>query len=293
MERVGEFHEHGRVDMRKNFRALNRRRFLELTALATLGATTACRSLPSSAPKVGKKGLCIITKAPQWREKIEKVEARWFYSWSSRVPDELPKRVEYVPMIFGKMPGESVVRTADLARQNRLDQLLGFNEPDQTGQANMTVDEALDLWPTLMKTGMRLGSPGCVHPDRDWMKGFMEGVDKRKLRVDFICVHSYGGLDVGGFINRMERVYRMFERPIWITEFAVGDWRAASRAENRHQPREIARFMSELLPRLDALKFIERYAWYPAKPVHRALGPCALFNDDGSLTEVGEVYRSI
>ena len=44
-----------------------------------------------------------------------------------------------------------------------------------------------------MKTGLRLGSPVCVHPDNAWMKAFMQGVAERKLRVDFICMHSYGG----------------------------------------------------------------------------------------------------
>jgi hypothetical protein len=41
--------------------------------------------------------------------------------------------------------------------------ILGFNEPDLAGQANMTVGQALDLWPRLQATGRRLGSPAVAY----------------------------------------------------------------------------------------------------------------------------------
>ncbi len=40
--------------------------------------------------------------------------------------------------------------------------LLGFNEPDNAGQSNMTVSQALSLWPRLMATKMTLGSPAVA-----------------------------------------------------------------------------------------------------------------------------------
>jgi hypothetical protein len=144
-----------------------------------------------------------------------------------------------------------------------------------------------------MKTGLRLGSPGCVHPDREWMKAFMAGVAERQLRVDFVTVHSYGGLSADALMNRLEAVHNLFNRPVWITEFGVGDWQAKTRAENRYRPDQVVKFLEQLLPRLDRADFVERYAWFPAAPDHRALGPSALFNDDGSLTPVGEAYRAV
>jgi len=157
----------------------------------------------------------------------------------------------------------------------------------------MTVEDALALWPELMKTGLRLGSPGCVHPDREWMKAFMAGVAERQLRVDFVTVHSYGGLSADALMNRLEAVHNLFNRPVWITEFGVGDWQAKTRAGNRYRPEQVVKFLEQLLPRLDRADFVERYAWFPAGPDNRALGPCALFNDDGSLTPVGEAYAAV
>jgi hypothetical protein len=125
------------------------------------------------------------------------------------------------------------------------------------------------------------------------MTDFMKGVKERQLRVDFVTVHSYGGLSADALMNRLESVHQLFNRPLWITEFAVGDWQAKTRAENRYQPEQVVEFMGKILPRLDACRFVERYAWFPAKPDNKALGPCALFNDDGSLTPVGEAYRTL
>ena len=45
--------------------------------------------------------------------------------------------------------------------------LLGFNEPDLAVQSNMTVDQALDLWPKLQATGLELGSPAVAYGAAD------------------------------------------------------------------------------------------------------------------------------
>ena len=276
---------------------MNRRKFIHLGLSATAGtlvASHAAEVLETPPPTHAKRGLGITTRpGNQWAEKLRLCGADWFYSWGSQRPDPIPDGVKFVPMIFGKSAADSLAKTGEEIRVQGGKDLLGFNEPDQEHQSNMTVEEALALWPKLMDTGLRLGSPACVHPDREWMKAFMQGVAERQLRVDFVTVHSYGGLSVDGLMKQLAAVHELFGRPLWITEFAVGDWKAKTRAENRYQPEQIVKFMEQLLPRLDRCEFVERYAWFPAQPDNRALGPCALFNQDGSLTPVGQAYRSV
>jgi hypothetical protein len=96
---------------------------------------------------------------------------------------------------------------------------------------------------------------------------------------------------VNALVKRLEEVHRMFRKPLWITELAVGDWEAKSAAANRYKPDAVLRFMEQALPRLEKLDFLERYAWFPAKPDNRALGTSALFNEEGTLTRLGECYR--
>jgi hypothetical protein len=86
--------------------------------------------------------------------------ASWYYTWG---PDHrgitTPHGVSFVPMIWGA----GSVTTATLRQVKHEGRyLLGFNEPDNSGQANMTVTHALNLWPRLMSTGMRLGSPAVA-----------------------------------------------------------------------------------------------------------------------------------
>ena len=276
---------------------MNRRKFLQLGLTAAAG-----KLLPGCATNHGastahtkrKRGIGMTTKnGNPWREKIGLIGAQWFYSWNSTPPENIPAGVEFVPMVWRGKPGDSFAALGQQLRRASCQELLGFNEPDQAKQGNMTVEEALALWPKLMETGLRLGSPGCVHPDKDWMKAFMKGVDEKKLRVDFVTVHSYAGLNVDALMKSLATVHEMFGRPIWITEFGVGDWKAKTRAENQYRPEQIVKFVEQLLPQLDACPFVERYAWFPAKPNSAPLGPCALFNDDGTLTPVGETYRSV
>jgi hypothetical protein len=196
-------------------------------------------------------------------------------------------------MVFGRLSDEKFAQTRATFREHGFKELLGFNEPDGKEQGNLKVEEALALWPKLMELAPRLGSPACIHPDNDWMKSFMKGVKERSLRVDFVTVHSYGGLNAEALMKQLEAVHNLFGLPIWVTEFAVGDWKAKTIAENHYRPEQIVKFMEEILPRLDQCDFVERYAWFSPKPDNRALGPCALFNDDGSLTQVGQAYRTL
>lgn len=275
---------------------MNRRHFLHLAAAATAGTLLpGCATTSSSAKPHphAKRGLGIGTKpGSQWREKIEMLGARWFYSWNFSPPGNVPPGVEFVPMLWSKRREDTFPQLRAELRRNKFNTLLGYNEPDQAKQGNMTVEDALEQWPKLMELGVRLISPSCVHPDKEWMKAFMKGVDARKLRVDAIGFHSYGGPSADGLMKRLASVHEMFGRPIWITEFAVGDWNATTRAENKFKPERVAEFVRSVLPQLDACPFVERYAWFPSKPDSIPLGSSALFNDDGTLTVVGEAYRS-
>ncbi len=255
--------------------------------------------------RVTKKGYALTMSAkkspsPEKRlAMIEALNASWFYTWGANIPmdlDELPEDMQFVPMTWGKWsvrePEKLIARLKAQAEAGHIDTLLGFNEPDRKTQSNITVEKALELWPVLEKTGLRLGSPACTHPDDPWMQEFMREVEKRGLRVDFITVHSYAGPNANAFMKKMEKIHKMYNRPIWITELGVGDWKAKSVQENKHKPEKVYKFMAELLPRLDRTPYIERYCWFCASPKSAALGTSALFDENYNLTRLGKLYAS-
>jgi hypothetical protein len=231
-----------------------------------------------------------------WLNRLRKLGGNWLYSWGATRPQQLPDSVDFAPMIWGKSSPEKLAERIEqlkpLVASGQVRTLMGFNEPDQHEQSNMTVEQVIELWPILMQLNVPLVSPGCVHPDREWMHAFMEQVEQHKLRVDYISVHSYGGPSADHLIKRLENVSATFGRPLWITEFAVGDWQAKTPQENKHSPQRVAAFMRELLPELDKLKCLDRYAWFSASPSSAPLGTSALFDDTGQLTPLGEIYAA-
>ncbi|WP_432050932.1 sigma-70 family RNA polymerase sigma factor [Verrucosispora sp. NA02020] len=219
--------------------------------------------------------------------------ASWYYTWNVAHPGvTTPRGSEFVPMIWGA----DSVTAANLrqARQNGK-YLLGFNEPDLNGQANMSVERALDLWPQLEATGLPLGSPAVAWGgDRpgEWLDRFMAGVKERGLRVDFIALHWYGGdfriaNAVGQLRSYLQAVHDRYGLPIWLTEFALIDFSNGVRFPTQAQQ---AAFLTEATRMLRGLPWLHRYAWFglPASDKDQT----GLFRPGGQTTEVGRAFRA-
>jgi hypothetical protein len=68
---------------------------------------------------------------------------------------------------------------------------------------------------------------------------------------------------------------------------------AKSPAENRRNPGKVADFVAKVLPRLEAMDIAGRYSWSNGGVSCDARAISKLFNHEGSLTLVGEIYRSV
>jgi len=270
------------------------------TALALISALLIpAHAAPGNAP--GKKGACLITVREyekDWHKRVAALNVDWHYSWGAERPTNYPKDVEFVPMMWGwngKNEEHNDQRLADIMRQKRAGHathLLGFNEPDGKEQANLSVDQCIAAWPKLEKTGLRLGSPAPVHADRPWMTEFMKKAGEKNYRVDFVCVHWYGGPNAKSLLDRLDKIHKLYGKPIWLTEFCPADWGAKKKGRNAHSPEQVKKFMLEVLPKLDALDYVERYAWFTCRDNNLALISSQLIRDDGTLTELGKAYAA-
>jgi hypothetical protein len=195
---------------------------------------------------------------------------------------------EFVNMIWSGAD----VTPETIGRLTGADTILGFNEPDHARQSDMTVEEALALWPELMKTGARLGSPAPtqyeVLGEESWLGRFMEGVDAAGYRVDFIAVHYYSDDgDVAAFETFLEDVHAQYGLPIWVTEWALADWFDLDKFTHADN----ARFFREGAEMMDGLDFVERHAWFALydKLDEWSIGT-NLVHDDGALSDVGLAF---
>ncbi|RIV39749.1 glycoside hydrolase family protein [Micromonospora radicis] len=257
------------------------------------GAATQTWAPPGAPPvaaPVAKKGVSTWEFAYE-AEGIRDVGAAWYHDWSTS--DDVPASAEFVPMIWGA----GFVNDGELATAQRSGRtLLGFNEPDLPEQANMSVEHALDLWPRLQGTGMRLGSPavafGADVPG-GWLDRFLAGARERGLRVDFIALHWYGS-DFGDeaanhLMQYVRAVHERYRLPIWVTEFGLIDF---SQGRPRHPtPQQLVTFIGKATAALEATPYVERYAWF-ALPAIGEHAPHGLYHVNGTATEAGAAYRA-
>ncbi len=246
---------------------------------------------PSSAAPSRKKGVSAWS-FDGFTAAMTDVRASWFYNWSPRRADLVaPSGVEFVPMIWG---GGAVNQSTLDEAKGQGTVLLGFNEPDLAGQANMTVEQALDLWPQLQAVGMRLGSPapayGAATPG-SWFDRFMAGAAQRGYRVDFIALHWYGSdfsaSAVGHLRGYLEAVYDRYRKPIWLTEYALINFSGSPQFPTGEQQ---AAFARSSVAMLESLSFVERYAWF-ALPATPGMGT-GLYVNGHTPTAAGSAYRS-
>ncbi|MEU6554375.1 glycoside hydrolase family protein [Streptomyces sp. NPDC046915] len=217
----------------------------------------------------------------------------WFYTWSSSKGGIKPPRgVEFVPMIHdaGSVTNKELGRAK---KQGKI--LLGFNEPDRSDQAHMTVDQALDLWPRLQSTGLRLGAPAVATGGNvagGWLDRFMKGAAARHYRVDFIPLHWYGAdfnaqRATGQLRSYLEAVHKRYKKPIWLTEYALIDFSSGTpRYPSKAQQ---AAFVKKSTAMLQHLSYVRRYAWFTLSTDH---GDGTGLYHGAKANRVGAAYRA-
>ncbi len=257
-------------------------------------------------------------RQPQF-QRMTDLQVDWNYSWNMHLVDQQPAEREFIPMVFSgpstqgadapKLLADQLAKSVTpQIRAGRIKRMLCFNEPDQAKQGNLTVAQALALWPTLEALGVPLCSPACANTEGtdakdaanqgiggNWMPTFMREVDRLHLRVDYIGTHAYPGPNAEAFKSKLHRIYDKYgHRPLLITEFAIADWKTGGDiTKNRYTKTQVLQFAKEVLPWMERQDWIVGYAWFPFG-INSPHGTCsALFDTDGHLTALGRYYRSV
>ena len=50
--------------------------------------------------------------------------------------------------------------------------------------------------------------------------------------------------------------------------------------------------LERIIPALKKLDYVERFSWFLARPKSEKMGPSALYNEDGTLNELGKLYST-
>ncbi len=204
-------------------------------------------------------------------EKITGTNSSWYYRWGNNRTSDSGVSAEFVPMFWG---GGSVTTNNinAIANDASIDYVLGFNEPERTDQANMTVTNALNKWSqlqSLSSSGKTLVSPAVSDnaAGKAWLQDFMTQADSQGLTVDEVAFHWYGTVNptnptqsANQFLNRVDWYHNTFNRPVWITEFGGIDWGGNYDTATMNQANK--EFLQRALTGLDNRSYVTRYAWW-------------------------------
>lgn len=224
----------------------------------------------------------------------------WYYRWWHNIPASADGSLaDFVPLI--KYPNNIQNKVNEVASIAGTDTLLVLNEPERDTQSDTTVQEALDIWPTIQNSlpNHRLVGPGFGDDQggREWMDEFMAEVDSLNgnadpnddIRLDAVAFHWYGASSPNGvsaannFLNRVDFFHNRYNRPIWITEFAMHDWEGNDPTAAMIQAN--ADFLEIVIPALESRSYVERYSYY------NWFDDARVFTDvDPAPTVIGDQY---
>lgn len=191
----------------------------------------------------------------------------WAYNWGqvSDGLDEVDSSLEYVPMLWSNR--QDFISTWDsnakTAISNGAKNFLGFNEPDNVGQANMDPASAASAYIQYLTPhagSVRLGSPAITNSGTDgegvsWLKQWVSACGD-SCKFDFCAAHWYSPADSTNFLNYVTQVHEACGgKPVWITEFAPTGADDAT----------ISSFLNEVQDALDnnsTYSFVERYSYF-------------------------------
>ncbi|MFD2835488.1 glycosyl hydrolase [Gramella sp. AN32] len=193
---------------------------------------------------------------------LNATNSTWYYDWSAN--GNTKPALEYVPIKQNlDWPG-----WGDILSNTGATHVLGYNEPDRSDQANISVETAIERWPNFMQVGLRLGSPATSDPFNGWLTDFMTIAEARNYRIDFIPIHAYWNKSAEQWSNDLDYLYNQYKRPIWITEWNIGaNWTENSFPDDPEMITDAnaTKHKNDLIAVLEVLEskeFVERYSIY-------------------------------
>jgi len=216
----------------------------------------------------------------------------WYYTWGlSSVDTDL----EFVPMLWGQKDVTQWTDSSDginaTIAQRKPTAVLGMNEPQETGQSNLTPQQGADMWKSYIEPlhaqGLRLGSPApsSAPSGKTWIQDFLTACDGG-CTVDFIALHYYD-VNATKFAEYLTDFHNTFQRPIWVTEWACQNFNNGPQCT---EP-EVAEFLNQTQVFMDAQDWVERYAWFGVMRDLQGVNPDdAMMNSNGQITDLGKQY---
>lgn len=194
----------------------------------------------------------------------------WAYNWAASPGGTLPDGVEYVPMLWGaKSIGDFVASIENVLLRGGSKYILGFNEPDASNQAAMSVSDAVTTFKQFITPyagRATLVSPSVTNSQDQgsglsWLREFLSSCSDCGIGV--LAVHWYGS-DAQDFMSFIQQAIDLANqqglKEVWVTEFAL-----ASELGTGGLTSASTDFLRQVRPWLDRQSMVTRYAYFWAQ----------------------------
>lgn len=175
--------------------------------------------------------------------------------------------------------------------------ILVLNEPNLVDQANLTPQQAAELWPRYeaiaAHVGVKIVGPaitwGTMTDYWDpviWLDAFYAAYrsanGNRDPQIDYLAFHWYDY----GLAAQLDRLTK-YGKPFWVTEFA--NWHSQNDGAQIDTLAKQMEQMAELVATCENRADVFRYAWFIGR-----MNPdphfTSLLSANGELTELGKKY---
>ncbi len=160
------------------------------------------------------------------------------------------------------------------------------NEPRNTADDHpQTLDEILNNWESLMRTGQRLCTPSSWDGSYSFNQQFLDSIDARGWRCDILDIHAYWA--TGSFYS-LQGLHNNARRPIWVTEWCWGaSWNKNGAFASGVTEEQNADNVMNICNLMNNWNYVERYAYWNSER-----DPSRLYKN-GALTEAGKRYAAM
>lgn len=194
----------------------------------------------------------------------------WAYNWGSSSDglSDVSSSLEFVPMLWGEKTVSTWAADAQAAIDAGSKYLLGPNEPDNAGQADMSPATAATFHITNMEpfaSKATLGAPSITNSNVagesvDWLTEWITACNGQ-CTFDFCPAHWYNTIEAGAedlftFLTEVSAACGS-DKTVWLTEFAPN--------VDSPSDAEISAFLTTVQDTLDnnsTFSFVERYSYF-------------------------------
>jgi len=168
---------------------------------------------------------------------------------------------------------------------------MGFNEPEISGQSNISPQTGVQLWKQYIQPmkakGATLISPATTSDPagKQWMIQFYSlcGDD---CGVDIHAAHWY---DVSGdaLISYLQDLHNTFNKPLWLTEFACQNFNNGPQCSQS----QVKGFQAQVTAFMESTSWVLKYMPFGAMLDMQGVNTLnQLMNSDGSPNSLADAY---